>query len=193
LTKELAYYRKNHVEAPHHADERPVEEDFQIGDDDLVDGKSLKKIVQSIQRKVSQTSSTYAQQAAINHQNTVSLQLRSQYPDIDSVVSTENLRDLEAAYPDLFTTISSNPDLKSKAVAAYTMIKNLGIHQEDVAANYQPAKDKMRQNMAKPRPSSSVSPSQSSPLSHAGTMMGDLTPDMKKAIWRKMNELRQQV
>lgn len=178
LAAELEAARKQ--EAP--------EEDlgFSIEEDALAEGKHLNKVNKKIQRLESQIKQ-YEQQVAVS---TVETKLKHAYPDFDSVVSVENLSNLRAAYPELASAINSTTDLYSKAVSAYTMIKKLGIApQEDT---FHQEKAIAQKNASKPKPLASISPQQGdSPLSRANAFAnGTLTDDLKKQLWKEMNEYR---
>lgn len=162
-----------------------------IGDDDLVEGKHLKKIIQQMQAKIDNSNQQYAQQVQQSHQAALEMQLKSQYPDFDSVVNQGNLKDLAAAYPELASTIYASKDLRSQAVTAYTMIKNLGINQEAQEDTYMADRERVKKNAAKPRPSTSTAATHTSPLSQASTFAGDLTPALKAQMVREMEQFRQ--
>jgi hypothetical protein len=174
--------------APEVAEEVP---DLHIGDDDLVEGKHLKQYVQQLQKQLRANAQQYQQQTAQAQQAALEIQLKSQYPDFDQVVSQGNLKDLAAAYPELAATIHSSPDLRSQAVTAYTMIKNLGIDQQQPEADqYMADRERIKRNAAKPRPASSAAPTHSSPLSKASAFAGELTPALKAQLAREMEEFR---
>ncbi len=166
-----------------------AEEDlgFSIDEDALAEGKHLNKVNKKIQRLENQVKQ-YEQQATMV---AIENRLKARYPDFDSVVSTENLSNLAAAYPEIANAINDSRDLHSKAVAAYTMIKKLGIApQED---SFQAEKLVAHKNAAKPKPLASISPQQGdSPLSKANAFAngGELTDDLKKQMWREMNQYR---
>lgn len=163
--------------------------DIQIGDDDLVEGKHLKQYVQQMQRQMQESKKQYAHQAAQAYNTSLEIQLKAQYPDFDQVVSQANLKDLAALHPELAATLNNSPDLRSQAVSAYTMIKNLGIDQS-LDDPYMAEKEKIRKNSAKPRPSNSVTPSNSSPLAQAGAFSGELTPALRKQLQTEMEQYR---
>jgi hypothetical protein len=89
-------------------------------------------------------------------------------------------------YPELAETLGSSSNLYGKAVSAYTMIKNLGIYQED---QYSPDKQKAQANAAKPRPLASVGTQQGdSPLTRANAFAEGLTDDLKRQLRKEMAE-----
>ncbi len=163
------------------------EEDYAVNveEDALVEGKHLSKVNKHIKKLEDQLKS-YQQQTAMSATES---KLKSMYPDFDSVVCKENLENLRYAYPEIANTINSSTDLYSKAVSAYTMIKRLGITNEDV---YAEDKALAQKNASKPKPLASVSPQQGdSPLSKANAFAnGKITDDLKKQLWREMNDIR---
>ncbi len=159
---------------------------FSVDEDSLVEGKHLTKVDKKIQRLENQLKQ-YQQQATLN---TAEAKLKSQYPDFDHVVSSENLANLKAAYPEIAHTINSSNDLYSKAVSAYTMIKKLGI--SEPVDEYKADKEVARKNAAKPRPMASISPQQGeSPLTKANAFAtGELSPELKAQLWKETNQYR---
>lgn len=170
-----------------HQPEAPqeAEEEVSLDADALVEGKHLSKVNKHI-KKLEQQLAQYQQQTALS---ATELRLKTQYPDFDKVVSKENLESFRIAYPELATTLNASTDLYSKAVSAYTMIKRLGIGEDDP---YIEEKALVQRNAAKPKPLASINPQQGdSPLSRANAFAtGKLSDDMKKQLWREMNEIR---
>lgn len=149
-----------------------VESDtLNLGPDDLAEGKHLNKVESKIK--------------ALENQLMES-RLRSQYPDIDSVVNDDNIALLKSKYPELAQTIGTNKNLYSQAVTAYTMIKQLGINQEPA---YEADKILAHRNASKPRPLASVSPQQGdTPLSKANAFANGLTDELKRQLQKEMIE-----
>ena len=167
----------------------PVEEDlsYTINDDDLVEGKHLSKVdkkIKNLEAKLQQ----YEQQSALS---ATEIKLKQQYPDFDAIVSAENIRNLTAAYPELAHSIDSTPDLYSKAVSAYTMIKRLGI--ATPLDTYEADRALVQKNASKPKSLASIDPQKAeSPLSRANAFatQGPLTDDMKAQAIAEMNAAR---
>lgn len=164
---------------------QPEEEpESSIGDDDLVEGKHLRKYNKEIKALKEQLKS-YQQQTA---ETVIEAKIKSQYADFDSVVNVNNIEMLRTAYPEVAHTLNANPDLYSKAVSAYTLIKKLGIHQDE---SYKADIARAQKNAVKPRPLASVSPTQGdSPLSKANAFANGLTDDLKKQLYREMLDAR---
>ena len=158
------------------------EEDVNLDADALVEGKHYKKMQAKIKRLEQRLENSYQQST----QTAVEAKLKAQYPDFDKIVSGENIAQLRDQYPEIAATLHSTADIYSKAVSAYTMIKRLGIAQDDV---YQEDRLKAQANAAKPRPLASVSPQQGdSPLSRANAFANGLTDDLKKQLHKEMME-----
>lgn len=161
-----------------------IDEDFNLLDDDLVEGKHLGKVAQKIKKLEKELESYKKQSTAV----TVESQLKSKYTDFDKVVSRENIDALTKEYPELAHTVSSCSDLYSQAVTAYTMIKRMGIYVED---KFEGDRKTVEENSSKPRPLASVSPQQgNSPLSRANAFAGGLTDELKKQLVKEMEEAR---
>lgn len=153
-----------------------------LGEDDLAEGKHLRKINAHIKKLEEQVKGYQQQSSEIG----VETKIKQQYPDFDKIVSKDNIELLRSLHPEIAQTINSSNDLYSKAVSAYTMIKKLGIVQED---NFQQDRDLAQKNAAKPKPLTSVSPQQGdSPLSNANAFANGLTNDLKKQLYREMIE-----
>lgn len=159
------------------APKQQAEEEPTISDDDLIEGKHLKA-----------RDKKYQQQLAAIQQQMVEAQIKSSYPDFDKVVTPDTLKMLRDADPDLADSIAANPNLMSKASAAYKIIKQYGFAPGDA---YISQKTKVAENAAKPRPVSSVSPQQGeSPLSRANAFAEGLTPELAKQLWKEMQQAR---
>ena len=162
----------------------PVEEDdtITLAPDDLAEGKHLTKMGRKVKRLEDELNRYKNQSAA----SIAEAKLRTQYPDIDSVVTLDNIEALKDSYPELAATLNSSPDLYTKAVSAYTLIKKLGINGQDA---FQEEKALAQKNAAKPRPLTSVSPQQGdSPLSRANAFANGLTDDLKTQLRKEMLE-----
>jgi len=162
--------------------EQPEDEPFNVADDDLVEGKHFSKVLKKVRNLEAQIKKNEAYSA----QTVAETRLKSQYPDLDTVLSKDNITTLKEAYPELANTINSSANLYDKAVSAYTMIKKLGIYKEDV---YQAERERAHMNSSKPRPLTSVSPQQGdSPLARANAFAGGLTDELKAQLHKEMIE-----
>lgn len=123
------------------------------------------------------------QQSYLAHTET---RLKAEYPDIEKVLSKENMDILKMEYPELAESINSNTDIYKKAKSAYQLITKLGINVEDTFVE---DKQKALKNSTKPRPLASISPQQGdSPLSRANAFANGLTDELRKQLHREMIE-----
>lgn len=138
------------------------DEEIAIGDDELIEGKHLKKYVSNITRKFERKLEEMNSNSAAT---SADQRLKAQYQDFDHVVSQDNLKSLAAIYPEEYNSIMANPDIYGKAKTAYTMIKNLGIAENQ----YEDADRRLSQNRSRPRAAASVSPQAAdTPLARIG-------------------------
>lgn len=156
--------------------------DFMLGNDDIAEGKhlnSLTKQIKSLKKELQQYKQTSAAM-------TEEAMIKIKYPDIDKVVTSDNIAILRQLDPDFAEMMDTSSSFKAKAISAYKKIKESGIYQEDTYGN---DKAVAMKNAAKPRPASSVSPQQGEgPLSRANAFANGLTEDLKKELLKEMNE-----
>lgn len=161
------------------------EEDLNVNlaPDEYAEGKHIAKLVKKVTRLEQQTKE--AEHRA--YEMAAEARLKSQYPDIDRILSSENVSALRQKYPELAYTLNANSDFYNKAVATYTMIKNMGIAGEtELNANHEA---KIKANLAKPRSLSSLAPQKAdSPLSRVNAFAEGLTPDLEKQLRKEMVE-----
>lgn len=159
------------------------EDDWNFGEDeDLAEVKHLKKMAAAL-KKQQKEFEEYKQRSTAS---TAEARLRAQFPDLEKVVSQENQNRLAKEDPELYQSLLHNPDPYSQYAAAYRAIKRYGIYKED---KYVKEKQKAQENTNKPRPLTSVSPQQGdSPLSRANAFANGLTEDLKKQLWKEMQE-----
>jgi hypothetical protein len=164
---------------------QPEEDDeIRLNPDDLAEGKHLTKVANKI-RKLEDQLKNYQQQS---NEYSIESKIKTQYPDFDKVVTKDTVELLTAAYPELAHTLNSSPDLYSKAVSAYTLIKKFGIQPEEP---YSEEKERAIRNSVKPKPLASISPQQGeSPLSRANAFSNGLTEDLKAQLYKEMMEHR---
>jgi len=187
--RDEAYRLVQQIKEQNAKKKEPKEDDFDlsIGEDDLVEGKHLGKVAKKI-KKLEEELKQYKQTSTAA---TVETKLKNKYNDFDKVVSRENVEVLSKDYPELANTLRSNQDLYSQAVAAYTMIKQMGIYKED---KYASDRAKAEENASKPRPLASVSPQQGQgPLSRANAFANGLTDELKDQLIKEMNDARSRI
>ena len=179
LARQLQSYQSKLSSNPTQPNQEP--EDFSMAPDELAEGKHIAKLqkqIKNLEEKVSQGQRN-------SYSASAESRLRTTYPDFDKVVSQSNIAALSEMFPDVAKTIGDSQDLYSKAVTAYTVIKNLGIYQED----FQQEKKIAATNAAKPRPLTSISPQQGdTPLSKANAFANGLTDELRKTLQKEMFE-----
>lgn len=159
------------------------EEDLnvQLGENEYAEGKHIAKLVKKVSRLEQQTRE--AEQRA--YEIATEARLKVQYPDIDRILSSDNIAALRNKHPELAYTLNANTDFYNKAIATYTMIKNLGIAGETETGYANEAK--IKANLAKPRPLASIAPQKSeSPLTRVNAFAEGLTDDLAKQLRKEM-------
>lgn len=160
------------------------DEDFNIKEDDLVEGKQLVKAFKRI-KQLEEQQKQYFQQSS---QESAEIRLKSQYPDFDKVVTLDNVNTFSLAYPELAKSINAASSLYDKGVSAYTLLKKFGIYQDNP---YESEKNRAEANMAKPRPLASVAPQEGdSPMSRANAFANGLTDELRAQLRKEMEEAR---
>ena len=139
--------------------------------------KSQKLIAKQTQKAVEEA---LAKEAARRRQEEAPQRVRQRFPDIESVVTEENVRKLQAMEPDIANALGMISDQEAKAVAAYKYIKALV---PQVAEN-SAAKQRIQENANMPKSLSSVGAN--SPLSAADAYANGLTPELKKQLYAEM-------
>lgn len=160
------------------------EEDLDLGiaPDELLEGKHLDKIIKAVEKR---SEAKFRQQQAQTMQTMVETRLKAEIPDLDAVVNSETIAKLQAEYPDIASSIYSNPDLYSKAKAAYTMITKLGLANP---VDYSQDKQRIKQNLAKPKHVSSIN-TRPSALSQAESFESSTLSDQtKEQLWKEMRK-----
>ena len=154
--------------------EEPPEEDFGIEDEDLAEGKHLKKLY----RELNTLKKAYEQdKIAI-----VPDRLKTKFADFDEVVSRENVEKLKQDEPELYSMITAGSDLYAKGVSAYKTLKNLGYANE----NYTEQKEQISNNQK--RPVSAQAIKGQGALSDSNIFAKGLTPELKKQLLKEMVE-----
>jgi len=150
------------------------------GDDDLIEGKHLKKEVEAVRKQLKAYESQAKEQAD-------EAKLKGKYSDFDKVVNQDTISKLKEADPEFAELIAlSQSSLYSRGTSTYKKIKELGLYVED---KHKQDRERAQENSSKPRPLNSVSPQQGdSPLTKANAFAGGLTPELKKQLIKEMNE-----
>ena len=159
------------------------QEDIQLNPDDLVEGKHLSSYGKKI-KKLEEQLKKYEQSS---QEQIIESRLKNNDPDFDRVVNKQTVDVLREQFPELYSTIASSSDLYGKGATAYTLIKRLGLIVDEATQHDQTVAQK---NLQKPRTLTSIAKSNESPLSRAHAFDNGLTDDLKKSLWKEMNDLR---
>lgn len=155
------------------------DDDIGVGADDLVEGKHLKKVMAQ-QRELQQRL----------EQQTAELRIRSQCPDIDSVLTADNIEKFRQENPELAAAIASTRDHYTQLKAAYDAIKYRYATSSATQA-YDSERIAAHRNASKPRPLASISAQDNgSPLSRANAFANGLTPELQAALLKQMADSR---
>lgn len=164
----------------------PVPEPIPYDDDDIIEGRHIKHEFAAIKKEL-QEQRRYAEEARRrDDENRMANAIRAKYNDFDSVVTKENVEKLVAIKPELAESLHQTPDGYNKAVAVYTILKDLGIARSNV--NYNEDHIKAQNNINKPRASSTLaSQNSTSSLSNVSAFNnGALTKERKDQIYQTM-------
>lgn len=152
---------------------------LQGSDDDLVERKHLKKLVERLESKM-------VINQKLTQESMIEAQLRAQFPDFDQIVSAQNVQRFAQENPEMAEVINSSPDMYKKAVTVYKQIKRMGTVSDPVVES---EKQRILANASKPRAVSSISPQRTtSNLQHADSFSKGLTPDLQKQLLAEMRE-----
>lgn len=111
--------------------------------------------------------------------------LRLRYPDLDQVLSNENLELFEQQEPELAETLTAlQGDPIKMRVAAYKMIKKT--LNKDTPPSTE--KTKAENNSKKPVSVQSVGKGSSSAIGNISAFENGLTPELKKQLYKEMQE-----
>ena len=164
--RELKDYLKK-METSQQASPAPAPQEYELGDEDLAEGKHLKKINQNVN----------------NLQNELKAnRLRMKFPDIEEVVSEKNMEKLKTSEPELYASITSGSDLYVSGVSAYKAITKLGI----ISENYTSQKDQIQSNHNRPLSTQAIKGQGA--LSEKNVFAAGLTPQLRKQLQEEMAE-----
>lgn len=149
------------------------EEELTLADDDIVTAKDVKKLAKKMAKEL------YQQERLRYEAETAEDRLRSKYSDFDEVVSEENVRKLIKDEPELAKVLRATSDPYAKGVAAYRYIRTMERANPEIAD-----KQTIRQNLQKPRTTSSI---KESGLDHAEEFAsGRMTAEMRQKLYEEM-------
>jgi len=158
--------------------ESSSEEDFSIDDDDLVDGRTVKKLYTEL-KELKKFRTSYESE----RQSNIPDRLKTKFSDFDQVVTKENIEKLKQIEPEMYASITSGSDLYTKGVSAYKTLKAMGIVKED---HYKSQKEQVHQNHSKPVSTQAIRGQGA--LSEANMFARGLTPELKRQLQNEMSE-----
>lgn len=159
-----------------------VDELDKLADDDILTKGQAKKLAEKMARQI-------AQEAIKHHQNsTVDDRLQAKFPDFADIVTPEAIEELKQTEPELAFSLSNTPDPYAQGVAAYKLLKRMG-KVENMADL--PEKKKALQNSQKPVSVNSVV--KNSAIGNAHLFENGLTPELKKSLWKEMEDARKRM
>jgi hypothetical protein len=166
---------KQHHEKSYQQQLPQSDDDIGIDDDDIVEGKVVKKLYTEIKN---------LKRAYENEKlSTIPDRLRSKFSDFDNVVTPQNIEKLKNLEPEIYSSIVSGSDLYSKGVSAYKTLKAMGIVKDD---QYIADKEKVQQNQQKPMSVQAIRGQGA--LSDANAFARGLTPELRKQLQEEMFE-----
>lgn len=169
MQEELASLKK--TSAP------PVEEDYGIKDEDIVEGRHVKDLKKQLRNLES-----YIKQKEVS---TLDERLVLKHPDFAEVVTKENIELLKQTEPELAETLRHTPDPYQQGVAAYKLLKKMGIGQQATIPSRE--NQKATANSQKPVSVNAVARGNSA-IGNAHLFENGLTPELKTQLWKEMQE-----
>lgn len=171
LEKENRELKRRYEESqPSQKQAQQEEDDFDIDDDEFVEGKHVKKLLQRVENMFQKKEA-----------ETIPDRLKMKYNDFDQVVTPDNVERLKTSEPELYETIISGKNLYNKGVAAYKALKSMGIYKEDT---YKETKEQVQKNQSKPVSTQAIKGQGA--LSDANLFAKGLTPELKRQLQKEM-------
>lgn len=151
-----------------------------LGDEDIVTKAQAKRLAAKMAEEIAQR--VIRQREA----STVDERLQLKFPDFAQVVSEENINYLIENEPELAESLKLNPDPFKQGVAAYKLMKNLGINTGEDVKTPSREKDKAIKNSQKPLSVNAVT--KTSAIGNAHMFENGLTPELKASLRKEMAE-----
>lgn len=173
--KELKKYYQEYAKAKASPQE---DEDLSIDDDDIVEGKVVKRLYKEL-KELKKFRSSYEEEKVAS----IPSRLKNKFEDFDQVVTQENIEKLKNSEPELYVSITSGSDLYAKGVSAYKTLKALGFVKED---HFLAKKEQVQANQSRPLSAQSIKGQGS--LSDANIFAKGLTPELKRQLQEEMEQ-----
>lgn len=174
MRQKLEHYEKKLADLEQKNQPKAVEEEeLNLSDDDIVTAKDVKKLAKKMAREI------VAQDRMRYEADTAEDRLRTKYSDFDEVVNEDNVKKLLREEPELAKVLKSTADPYAKGVAAYRYIRLMERANPEAVD-----KQVIRQNLAKPRTTTSI---KDSGLDHVEEFAsGRLTAEMRRKLYEEM-------
>ena len=175
LEEEVKYLREKmeSLVQSKEAEQLREEDSMEIGDDDLAEGRHIKKMMSRVEKMLYQ-----------KELQEIPERLKARYADFDEVVSKENIEKLKRSEPEIYLSITDGQDLFAKGISAYKTLKALGIYQPK--EDYSKQKDHVQSNYKKPMSVQAIRGQGA--LHEANVFAQGLTPELKKQLYKEMVE-----
>lgn len=152
------------------------EEEEQFSKDDILTYAQAEKLAEKKARKIAEE--VIKQREA----STVDERLSLRHPDFASIVTRENIELLKETEPELASSLYHIPDPYQQGVAAYKLLKKIGIGESKIS----PEKERAKLNSQKPVSVNAVT--KSSAIGNAHLFENGLTKELKKSLWEEMKQ-----
>jgi len=173
LKKENKYLREQALQSQN-AQKQPVQPDPD-DDEPYVTPRKLEKRIHDLES-----------QLKAKDAESVEDRLRSKFSDYDEVVSTENVEYLQQHDPELVISIQRmSDDPYKQAMAAYKLLKKTDYHMNKASME-----DKSKAESNSKKPVSVQSVRKQGALAEANRFSNGLTPELKKVLWKEMQQAR---
>lgn len=118
--EELARQLAAQQQKPSYSDS---EDELHGADDDLIERRHLKKYVRKQQEEITKTKEELQAKMAQIEQQNIERRLRERYPNIDQVLTDQNIEKLRQSKPAVYRSIMANPNLEDRGELALEAIQ----------------------------------------------------------------------
>lgn len=158
---------------------KPEEDELaSLGADDIITVRQAEKLAERRARQIAEEVIKQREAATIDER------LQMKFPDFQEIVSKDNVEHLKETEPELAKSLSYISDPYDQAVAAYKLMKKLGIGVDMAKAE----KERAVKNTQKPVSVNAVT--KQSAIGNAHVFENGLTPELKKSLYKEMEEAR---
>lgn len=157
-----------------------IEEDEmdRLADDDIITKSQARKLAQKMATEIAE------KVIRKREADTVEERLQLKYQDFDQVVTKDSIELLKETEPELAMSLAHMPDPYAQGVAAYKLLKKMGVQTEMPKAPVEKAK--AIANSQKPVSVNSVT--KQSAIGNAHIFENGLTSELKASLYKEMRE-----